>query len=190
MLPIYAIDAGRFLQFHVQGEGQYDYPWEIQPLVAPAQDGDTWRQSLFDKSFRTDFTRRLGPLRVLGKVPGSGATIRNNWDFIERIGPGSLFRFRIKRCHLSEGWSEPGPGIVCEEEPVQFDLMSEFRLPGEIFLPRKDLSASLVEVPADVPGRWITHAILGGWSDAEPERLVPVPRWSLDDVAESSPAVQ
>ena len=190
MLPVYALDTGRFLQFHSQGESPYPYTWELDPLVSPDEHGSPWRALPFDRSFRQEFSRRLGRLMVQGKVP-TVATVNNDWNVVEEIRPGNTFRMIIQRCHLSEAWNHTGPVISCQEEPLQFDLMSEFRLPGEIILPRRDDSSKLIGVPADVPGCWITHAIEKDWNNPEgPERLIPVPHWSLGDISESSSTLQ
>lgn len=105
---------------------------------------------------------------------------------IERLEPGSAFRFTISRCHLSESFYD-SVHMETSEEPLQFDLMKEFEFHGKILVPHKDDPSVIFEVPSIVPARWISHAIVGKGAD---EQLLPVPHWSLDEIPSSTEHIQ
>ena len=184
MMPIYAMDTGRFIEEHVSpGYGWGDDDCSLEPLISKDDRREAWDrqgQPLFDKSFRTYFTRRWGP-RVLCKVPPHGtarATDYRDGKIFDVFAPGDTFQFTIRRCHLSESL-ETGTSMTCTEPRPQFDLMEEFRFYGTVLVP--DMAGKLLEARAYVPGNWITHAIVGNSWD---EKELPVPRWSLDESEE------
>ena len=189
MMPAYAMDTGRFVEFHIRGEQllqqggarNLDPPyWGIEPLLSASENDRWW--NVFDKSFRREFSLRFGQTRVYCTVPSDGRVIHpEGFNYVNQLGPGSTFPFVISRCHLSQ--SLPVYGITCQEQPLQFDLMAEFCFEGKMVIPHEEDPRREYVISATVPGRWITHAFTG-W-DKETQ-VVAVPRWGLDNVPDAS----
>ncbi|HLV89432.1 MAG TPA: hypothetical protein VKV39_20785 [Candidatus Sulfotelmatobacter sp.] len=197
MMPAYAIDTGRLLEFHVAG---YRYEWALEGIVDAG--GKVWPSGTFDSQFRKYFTTRFGGLRVLCQVPESEHSI-DQPEWIRTIKPKDKFLVRIDRCHLSAGWGGSGYDVTCNDSDLECDLMSEFCFTGEmpvrgiananssVFPPDaftvviKESDATH-EFSASVPARWITHAFI--WGD-EGQQPLPVPRWDPDDPCSKSTEV-
>ena len=191
------MDTARFIELHVHGHNTGE--WSVDTLL-PTNDR-LWNRELFDTGFQRYFTTKFGPL-VGCQVPDTGFRI-DQPDWIEPLSLGSRFLFRIKRCHLSQSWDKSFE-VFCDDTDLQYDLMSEFCFAGEIileragetswvsFTPDQSLGTLAQRAPAgmtvsaSVPGRWVTHALV--CADGE-RHLQPVPRWSLDGVADVSRAV-
>jgi len=204
MLPAYALDTGRFLEFHLTGARRiYDSPsWELTPLLS--EGGHRYWGGIFGRSFKREFTQLFkssvqcivppgGTMKpdVIKGIKGTNGEYRtvDREDaeiLIERLGPGSTFPFTISRCHLSESFYD-SIHIETSEEPLQFDLMKEFEFHGKIIVPHRDDPSIIFEVPSIVPARWISHAIVRTGAN---EELLPVPRWSLDEVPSTTERVQ
>ena len=191
MMPAYAMDTGRLLEFHVAG---YRYEWALEGIVEAG--GKVWPSGTFDSQFRKYFTTRFGGLRVLCQVPESEHSI-DQPEWIRTLKPKDKFLVRIDRCHLSAGWGGSGYDVICNDSDLECDLMSEFCFTGELsvrgnatadsntFAPgaftvaSKETSATH-ELSVSVPARWITHALIWGDAGLLP---VPVPHWDPDDTS-------
>lgn len=190
VMPAYAMDTGRLIEFHVAG---YRYEWALDGIVEAG--GKVWPSGTFDSQFRKYFTTRFGGLRVLCQVPESEHSI-DHPEWIRTLKPKDKFLVRIERCHLSTGWGGSGYEVICNDSDLECDLMSEFCFTGELSV-RGNASAHsstftpnafrVVDSEADathvfsvsVPARWITHALVWGDAGLVP---VPVPRWRADDL--------
>ena len=190
MMPAYAMDTGRLLEFHVAG---YRYEWALEGIVEAG--GKVWPSGTFDSQFRKYFTTRFGGLRVLCQVPESGHSIDQS-ELIRTLKPKDKFLVRVERCHLSAGWGGSGYDIVCNDSDLECDLMNEFCFTGELSVRGNATADSSTFAPGaftvvsrennathefsvSVPARWITHALI--WGDAG-QVPVPVPRWDPNDV--------
>ena len=189
MMPAYAMDTGRLLEFHAAG---YRYEWALEGIVEAG--GKVWPGGTFDSQFRKYFTTRFGGLRVLCQVPETEHSI-DQPGWIRTLEPKDEFLVRIDRCHLSAGWGGSGYDVICNDSDLECDLMSEFCFTGGLSVRgNADANSStfasgsftVVSQETDaphnfsvsVPARWITHALI--WGDAE-LAPVPVPRWDPDD---------
>lgn len=197
MMPAYAMDTGRLLEFHVAG---YRYEWALEGIVDAG--GKVWPSGTFDSQFRKYFTTRFGGLRVLCQVPESEHSI-DQPEWIKTLKPKDEFLVRIDRCHLSAGWGGSGHVVTCNDSDLECDLMSEFCFTGELSVRGNTDAKSSAFAPgsftvvsreadathnfsASVPARWITHALTWGDEGLVP---VPVPRWAPDDLDASSTTV-
>lgn len=190
MMPAYAMDTGRLLEFHVAG---YGYEWALEAIVEAGV--KVWPTGTFDSQFRKYFTTRFGGLHVLCEVPETVHSI-DQPEWIRTLKPKDRFLVRIERCHLSAGWGGSGYDVICNDFDLECDLMSEFCFGGELFVRGNTGANSSTFAPdaftvvsqesdatqkfsASVPARWITHALVWGDEGLEP---LAVPRWELDDV--------
>jgi len=189
MMPAYAMDTGRLLEFHVAG---YRSDWALEGIVEAG--GNAWPSGIFDTQFRKYFTTHFGGLRVLCQVPEADHSIEQP-EWIKTLRPRDQFLLRIQRCHLSAGWGGSGFDVICNDSDLDCDLMSEFCFTGELFVRKNADENSNTFAPdaftvtaaeagathkfsASVPARWITHVLI--WGDAGLVPL-PVPRWNPDD---------
>jgi hypothetical protein len=181
MLPSYALDVARLVEFHVGGQSRYEsaLSWEVAPLVAIGGESCWDRYYLFDSSFKRDFSMRFGGTLVRCQIPK-----RCVIDQANRLGDGRVlkaddqFLFVIRRCHLSEGSPYDWDDITFADEPIPFDLMDEFRFYGEILANDGESGWTIrgrTGIHATVPGNWITHAAV--WGNGNERKLVPVPCW-------------
>jgi hypothetical protein len=199
MMPAYAMDTGRLIEFHVVGS--YQSEWDLEEIVEAGK--NVWHLGTFESPFRKYFTTRFGGLFALCQVPETGHSI-DQQEWIRTLQPKDQFLVRIERCHLSAGWGGSGLDVVCNDSDLDCDLMSEFCVTGELFV-RQDAHAKSNTFAPDaftvvsseshathkfsvsVPARWITNAVT--LRDRE-EVLLPVPRWNLEDVGLTSKKVQ
>jgi hypothetical protein len=199
MMPAYALDTGRLIEFHVEGSHQLD--WNLEGMVEAGE--HALRPGIFDSSFRKYFTTRFGGLRFLCQVPETGGSV-DQPKYLMTLRPNDKFLIRVERCHLSIGWGGSGYDTICTDTDLECDLMSEFRFDGELFVREtaktifdrfapNTFTAVAIESEAtekfsvSVPARWITHAVI------RPDRedvLLPVPRWNPDDLDAVSARVQ
>jgi len=192
MMPAYAMDTGRLIEFHVVGS--YQSEWELEEIVEAGK--NVWHLGTFESPFRKYFTTRFGGLRVLCQVPATEHSI-DQQEWIRTLQPKDQFLVRIERCHLSAGWGGSGFDVICNDSDLDCDLMSEFCVTGELFVRQNahaksnDFAPNTFAVASEeselthkfsvsVPARWVTHAVT--LRDRE-EVLLPVPRWNPDDVA-------
>jgi len=197
MMPAYAMDTGRLLEFHAAG---YRYEWALEGIVEAG--GKVWPSRTFDSQFRKYFTTRFGGLRGLCQVPETEHSI-DQPEWIRTLKPKDEFLVRIDRCHLSAGWGGSGYDVICNDSDLECDLMSEFCFTGELSVRgNTDANSSTFapgaftvvsqetdathEFSVSVPARWITHALIVGDAGLEP---VPVPRWNPYDVGPISTKV-
>jgi hypothetical protein len=191
MMPAYAMDTGRLIEFHVVGSYQSD--WELEEIVEAGK--NVWHLGTFESPFRKHFTTRFGGLRVLCQVPETEHSI-DQQEWIRTLQPKDKFLVRIERCHLSAGWGGSGFDVICNDSDLDCDLMSEFCVTGELFVRHNAHAKSNTFAPnaftvdsseshathkfsVCVPAHWITHALI------RPDRedvLLPVPRWQPEDV--------
>ena len=191
MMPAYALDTGRLIEFHVEGSHQLD--WNLEEIVEAGE--HALRPDIFDSSFRKYFTTRFGGSRFLCQVPETGGSI-DQPKYLMTLRPNDKFLIRVERCHLSLGWGGSGYDTICEDTDLECDLMSEFHFDGELFVREtaktifdrfapNTFTAVATESQAtekfsvSVPARWITHAVIR--RDRE-DVLSPVPRWNPDDL--------
>jgi hypothetical protein len=190
MMPAYAMDTGRLLEFHLAG---YRYEWALEGIVEAG--GKVWPSGTFDSQFRKYFTTRFGGLRVLCQVPESEHSI-DQPEWIRTLKRKDKFLVRIERCHLSAGWGGSRYDVVCSDSDLECDLMNEFCFTGELsvrgnatadsstFAPgaftavSKETNAT-GEFSVSVPAHWVTHALIWGDAGLLP---VPVPRWDPSDL--------
>lgn len=184
MLPAYALDVARLVEFHVGGQSRYENAsnWEVAPLVAMGSES-RWNRYLFDSSFKRDFSMRFGGTLVRCRIPERCVIDQANWlgnNYL--LKADDQFLFVIKRCHLSEGSPYDWDDITFADEPIPFDLMDEFRFYGEI-LANDEKSGWTIRgrrIHATVPGSWITHAAV--WGSGNERNLVPVPYWDPEQL--------
>src|ERR1700691_282056 len=125
MMPAYALDLGRLIEFHVEGSRQLD--WDLAGIVEAGEDAR--RRGIFDSAFRKHFTTQFGGLDVICQVPETEHLI-DQPDWMRTLNPRDQFQLRIARCHLSEGWGGSGFYTICKDTDLDCDLMSEFRFAG------------------------------------------------------------
>ena len=191
MMPEYALDTGRLIEFHV--EGSHQFGWDLKPIVESSE--GAWRTDIFDTSFRKYFTTRFRGLRFLCQVPETGYSV-NQPKYLMTLRPDDKFLIRIERCHLSLGWRGGGYDTICEDADLECDLMSEFSFDGELFVretaktifdrfaPNTFIavareSEATEKFSVSVPARWITHAVIRPEGE---DVLLPVPQWDPEDV--------
>jgi hypothetical protein len=200
LMPSYALDTARFIQFHIEGHFGHDPEWwEIKPMVDISQSGrDPFR--FLDPQFKKEFTERMGTLRLSARVPENCKVTDGNGN--DTLMAGVEFLFNTTRCHLSSGIYDH-TSLACEEaSDLRFDLHREFRFMGAAFVFRKpgrgeyefptkkalgDLSAieALRGLHMELPAYWIENVI--DLSDeyafdaaARPPQALELPHWEAE----------
>ena len=204
LMPSYALDVARFLEFHAEGDyGHSDVSWRLAPLLGEDRGGCGLMRFL-SPTFKKEFTQAMGQILVAAEVP-SGARIVQDHETVAEGGTTVVFLF--KRCHLSESTADYYDVSMSVDDPTAptFDLMSEFCFTGSFVvhgesagyyhrLSAAHIAKNLVRLPSELPAarhlgfvggtlpaEWITHVIeVDPYDRPKPPQLIPIPKWRAE----------
>lgn len=177
MLPTYALATCEFINSHISGSYQH-LPgddivslWEIKPWVnfSERENGCVMR-FVYDKTFKKNFTEQSAHLLLACELPaGVEITFPSLRDDIIVKG---AFDFHMKRCYLSESFYDYSDGQIQGLNEPKFDVLSRFKLPGEIVFPERRTSYSYRQFSVEILPEWI----VGVKRHVEAE-IIPLPKW-------------
>lgn len=162
LLPHYALDTACFIETMVVGRTF----WRPERCLVEPMFGEQIAKIkfLFDRSFKTNFTRLTGGM-VRAVVP-EGVTVFG-WHGSEKtvLAAGDTFVLAINRCHLSESWYE-NTHLKIKPDPES----TGFAFKGYIMVHNE------ARVYFEVPAYWVTHEIHNFGSRDEKQIAIPE-RW-------------